>query len=33
MVENAREQRMFTTMEKGGMDIKSTPVYIQTADA
>jgi len=32
-VENEWEQRMFTTMEKGAIDIKNTPDYIQYVDA
>ena len=33
IVGNAREQRMFTIMEKVGLDIKNTPGYIQYAGA
>ena len=33
IVENAWEQRMFTIMEKAGLDIKNTPGYIQYSDA
>ena len=33
MVENAWEQRIFTTMQKGTFDIINTPDYIQYADA
>ena len=32
IVENAWEQRMFTTMEKQGFDNKNAPSYIQYAD-
>ena len=32
-MENAREQRMFTTMEKKELNIKNTSGYIQYADA